>query len=310
MFDATSFDFGTVARGAKVEHRFTIENVYEEDMVISSVSSSCGCTEPRIDKRRLKKFEKAELVAAIDTTGHLGRKDATVTVTFAPPFSAEVQIHVHVYIRSDIVVQPGEVQFGSVRQGAGAKQRVSVTYAGRGDWRIERVESANPSIEARAVETGRTPQLISYDLAVTLKEDAPPGYIRDQLVLVTNDRDARAARVPVVVEGVVLAGLIARPSPLSFGVVEAGQSLTKTLVIQGKAPFRITGVQISDERFQCKLPEEAKAVHVLPVTFAAKDAKAAAGPVNAKLHVETDLNGTQGVDVQISAQVSPPRANP
>ena len=30
MFDHTSHDFGTVARGAKMEHRFTLENIYEE----------------------------------------------------------------------------------------------------------------------------------------------------------------------------------------------------------------------------------------------------------------------------------------
>ena len=37
MFDHTSHDFGVVARGAKVEHRFVIENIYEEDAHIQSV---------------------------------------------------------------------------------------------------------------------------------------------------------------------------------------------------------------------------------------------------------------------------------
>ena len=38
MFDHTTHDFGVIARGAKVEHRFVVENIYEEDAHIKSVS--------------------------------------------------------------------------------------------------------------------------------------------------------------------------------------------------------------------------------------------------------------------------------
>ena len=37
MFDHTTHDFGVVARGAKVEHRFIIENIYEEDAHVESL---------------------------------------------------------------------------------------------------------------------------------------------------------------------------------------------------------------------------------------------------------------------------------
>ena len=48
MFDdTTTHDFGVVARGAKAEHRFVIENIYEEDAHIKSVTSSCQCSKPQ-----------------------------------------------------------------------------------------------------------------------------------------------------------------------------------------------------------------------------------------------------------------------
>ena len=225
------------ARGAKVEHRFIVENIYEEDAHIKSVSSSCGCSTPQVSRKLLKTWEKAEILVTVDTRGFLGRKDATITVVFDQPFPAEVQLHVHTYIRSDIVVQPGAALFGSVMQGAGAQQTLAVSYAGRDDWRIVRVECADPSIEASAAETSRTPGQVGYSLSVRLKPDAPPGYIRDQLVLVTNDYDARAARVPVAVEGLVVAALSVRPSPLMMGVAEAGRPVTRNLVVQGGRRF-------------------------------------------------------------------------
>jgi len=48
MFKVTKHDFGTVARGAKSEFRFEFENIYEEDLHIAGVRSSCGCTSPVI----------------------------------------------------------------------------------------------------------------------------------------------------------------------------------------------------------------------------------------------------------------------
>jgi hypothetical protein len=304
MFSETSHDFGVVAAGAKVEYKFVIQNIYEEDTHIASVQSSCGCTSPKIDKQFLKTWEKAELTAVVntDTRQYYGRKDATITVKFDRPFPAEVQVHIHTYIRRDVVVQPGVVQFGSVGQGTAMKQKLSVSYAGRDDWRIERVESSDPYVEGQVAEVSRGAGLVKYDLYVTLKANAPAGYVQDQLTLVTNDANQRSARVPVTVEGVVSQALSVRPSPLFLGVIETGQPVTRPLVIQGKAPFRITSVRSDDSRFQCKAPEGANTVHLLPVTF---DAKNSLGKITGKIHIETDYPNAKPLDVDVNVQVTP-----
>jgi hypothetical protein len=302
MFDHTTHDFGAVARGAKAEHRFIVKNVYEEDLRIESVKSSCGCSTPRLSKQVLKTWETAEVVVTLDTRDFTGPKDATIFVKFAPPYVGEVQLHIHAKIRGDIVVQPGAVQFGALGQGAGAEQTLAISYAGRNDWKIERVECADPHIETRLVETKRVPGEVGYSLLVKLKQDAPAGYLRDQLMLVTNDFDPRSSRVPVTVEGLVAAALTVRPSPLMMGVVPAGQPITRNLVIQGRAPFRILAVRSADDRFQCKPPADAKTAHILPITFVSKDA-AAPGKLSTKVRIETDLVGTGPVEVDVYVQV-------
>jgi hypothetical protein len=321
--NVTTHDFGVVARGAKAEFRFTVENIYEEDAHIQSVSSSCGCSTPQVNRQLLKTWEKAEVLVTLDTRAFLGQKDATIKVVFDQPFPAEVQLPIHAYIRSDVVVQPGAVQFGAVNQGAEAKQSLSVTYAGRDDWRIDRVECANPSIEAQVVETSRTQtgqfgQLgqtsiagqVGYSLSVRLKKDAPPGYIQDQLVLVTNDNNARAARVPVSIEGLVVAALSVRPSPLLMGVTDVDQPVTRNLVVQGRLPFRIVAVRCGDERFQGATPGDSKLAHVVPVTFSGKRASDSEGNVNATIRIETDLAGANAIEVGVSVQLKPAAAKP
>lgn len=153
---------------------------------------------------------------------------------FDLPFEAEVQVHIHAYIRRDVVVLPGEVQFGSVTQGTAAVQKVSISYAGRDDWQIEGIEKSNPYLECQLAEVSRGEGKVKYNLNVALKSNAPAGYIQDQLILVTNDVNQLAARVPVEVEGVISQALSVRPSPLFLGVVETGQPISKPLVVQGK----------------------------------------------------------------------------
>jgi len=285
MFDHTSHDFGTVARGAKVQHTFTLENVYEEDVHIASVRSSCGCTTPKVSQRLLKTWDQAEIVAEVDTRGYKGRKDATLTVVFDRPFPAEVRLSVHTYIRSDVVIQPGVVEFGTVSQGSNVTRQVTVSYAGRSNWRIERVECNHPYFEAQIAPTSEGSGQVNYQLTVTLAPDAPAGYIDDHLTLVTNDFNPRTARVPVPVEGVVVAALSVRPSPLLMGVTETGGSLTGRLVVQGQSPFTVTEVHTSDPHFRCPLPTEAKKVHLIPVTFTAGSEP---GKVSARINIATD----------------------
>ncbi len=141
-------------------------------------------------------------------------------------------------------------------------------------------------------------------MTAQLKPDAPSGYIRDQLVLVTNDYDLRAARVPVAVEGLVMSALSVRPSPLMMGAVDADQSVTRNIVVQGRAPFRILSARADDAQFHCKPPTEVTMTHVVPVTFQASGPRTTAGTVSAKLHIETDLPGANAVNVTVTVQVA------
>ena len=156
-------------------------------------------------------------MVTIDTRQFLGRKDATIKVMFDKPFKAEVQLQVHCNIRGDVVVQPGVVDFGSVPQGSGAQQQAAVSYAGRRDWQILRVESPNPNLSAKVVEKSRAlgpAWRVEYDLLRDAEGRAPAGYVRDDLILVTNDANPQAARVPVPVEAHHSAGRRRHPSPM------------------------------------------------------------------------------------------------
>ena len=291
MFKVTEHDFGNVARDAKAEFRFEFENLYEEDVHVANVSSTCGCTTPRVENGSLKTYEKGAIVAHVNTDRFLGRKGATLTVTFDKPFYAQVQLRVGAYIRNDVIFDPGSVQFGSVDQGMAKEARVRVQYTGHSNWRIVDVKNANPHLSVQLIEAGRRGGQAWYDLLVKMDDAAPVGYIHDHLLLRTNDPSR--AEVPLLVEGSVVSSVVVSPASLFMGVIEPGQEVTKQLVVRGKRPFRILSIECGDENFRFDTSDAGtpKPLHLIPVTFVAGDAR---GKISRTIRIETDL-GTMTV---------------
>ena len=301
MFNKLDHDFGTVARGADTVYRFEITNLYKQPMHITSVSSSCGCTSPTIENEKFDTYEKAYIVAKFNThLNHTGRKGATLTVRFAPPYQAEVQIHVHGNIRGDVVFTPGAVQFGTVDQGVTKEQRIHVSYAGRSNWQILDVTNDNNFFEVELQEMSRNGGRVSYDLLVRLKDTLPPGYVKDQLTVVTNDNLADTQRIPLFVEGSVVPEISVKPPALVLGNVELGKPITKKLIVRGKKPFRILDVNCGDDCFTFETDKDSKALHFVELTFTPHGNS---GALKVPVKITTDRGPNRGATLMVSATV-------
>ena len=297
MFDTTSHDFGTVARGAKSTFRFKFKNIYKETIHVSSVRTSCKCTIPKINNATLATYEEGSIDCEFNTRSFLGHRDATVTVTIDQPFRAEVQLHVSGNIRSDIVFDPGSVQFGEVDQGTVAEKRVQLNYAGRSDWQVVDVQSAGEYFEVEMSRRQATQGRVSYDLTVRLIDSAPAGYISDQLFIVTNDQ--RSGRIPLAVEGRVVSDVTVIPAKWSLGDVPVGRPVTKQLVVKSKRPFRIVNVDCDDGCFSFDVKDESKKLHLVAVTFTPK----AAGKVEKQIRITTDRSSGVATSLRAYANV-------
>jgi hypothetical protein len=267
------------------------------------VRSSCGCTLPRVEKDTLKTYEKGAIVAEFNTRAFLGQHGAHLTVTIDKPYFAEIHLDVRGYIRTDVVVDPSQVTFGAVDQGVATDRKITIEYAGGQEWKVLEVKPTAPYLTAAVKELRREPGRVSYELNVKLADNAPIGYLRDAVVLTTND--GRAKELPIVVEGRVTPELSVSPSNLMLGVLQPGQSVTKQLIIRAKRPFQITDIKSDAGEITFKAPSAAQQVHVAPVTFTAGSQP---GKINGRITVETDLGSKVTADVQIIGEVTSPLA--
>jgi len=79
-FASTSFDYGVIMQGDKVEHDFKFTNKGNTDLLITSVSASCGCTQPTYPFIPIKPGEEGKIGVVFDSKGKLGRSTPTITV--------------------------------------------------------------------------------------------------------------------------------------------------------------------------------------------------------------------------------------
>ncbi len=283
MFPVKKHEFGTVARGAKAEYAFEFKNLYKETIHIAGVRVSCGCTSTKVSQATVKSLETSSIVAIFNTRSFVGRRGATITVTIDRPYYAEVQLRVDGYIRSDVVFEPGEINFGSLDAGTSAERHIRVTHAGRSNWTLTDVRSANEHIEVLLSEPQRYGGRVTYEMTVRLKETAPVGYFDDQLILVSDDR--YQGKVTLAMSGRVVSPLTVA-NDLVLGTVKSGDEVTRNLVVRAKQPFRIVGIECDDARFVCQAPTQARKVHIIPVTFRASDEE---GDFQVPIRIRTDL---------------------
>jgi hypothetical protein len=79
-FGEYEHDFGKIAEGEKVACTFTFENTGKGALVVSSVTTSCGCTVPKYETKPVLQGEKGTLEVIFDSYGRNGHQTKTITV--------------------------------------------------------------------------------------------------------------------------------------------------------------------------------------------------------------------------------------
>ncbi|MGB4205385.1 MAG: DUF1573 domain-containing protein [Bacteroidales bacterium] len=79
-FEKEIHDFGRVIQGEQVSFGFKFKNSGNALLLISSVSSSCGCTVASFPDKPLKPGEAGVITVSFDSRGRMGMQVKTVTI--------------------------------------------------------------------------------------------------------------------------------------------------------------------------------------------------------------------------------------
>jgi hypothetical protein len=96
-----SFDFGHAAQNKTLHKEFSIRNFGNEDLVIQSVSTTCGCTAALADSKVVKPGGTTALRVSLETRANKGRVQRSVMVHSNDPQAELVEVKV------EATVEPG-----------------------------------------------------------------------------------------------------------------------------------------------------------------------------------------------------------
>ena len=80
VFKEYEHDFGKVAEGEKVGYVFSFDNKGTGNLLISSVTTSCGCTVPEYDSKPVPPGKTGNLEVVFNTSGRSGMQTKTISV--------------------------------------------------------------------------------------------------------------------------------------------------------------------------------------------------------------------------------------
>lgn len=79
-FNTYEHDFGVITEGEKLAYVFSYTNTGTGNLLISSASTSCGCTVPSFSKKPLAPGQKGTMEVIFDSSGFNGFQTKTITV--------------------------------------------------------------------------------------------------------------------------------------------------------------------------------------------------------------------------------------
>ena len=89
-----SFDFGKALPGKTLRKDFTIRNFGEAELVIESISTTCGCTAALSAQRRVAPGGRTALRVTFETRSYSGTVERQVLVRSNDPKTPLVQVRV------------------------------------------------------------------------------------------------------------------------------------------------------------------------------------------------------------------------
>ena len=303
VFPERAFDFGTVARGSKIHHSFKVINRTGQEIHIADKRTKCGCTEVRIGAYDIPPGTQTVIEAVIDTTKFLGYKPSGLTLVIDRPVFVEVDLNLSCFIRGDIILNPGQVDFQIAPHGSTRQATLQLSYGGgQPNWGILKMKTQSSHVTAEVREQGRSADgQLQYLLTATLNPTAPNGFFRDEITLTTNDPSSPT--IPVSVNAQIQPNVTVSPSIVNLGQVKAGAVVKKTVLVRSSKPFKLTALKANkDDLSASPDPDESKPFHTVSLTF---KAPAQAGPYTAVFEIATDLKDEPATKLMAFANIVP-----
>jgi len=130
VVEGTKFNFGSMNRGAVVEHKLTLKNTGKESLHLGPIDASCGCTGAIASDEDLEPGQTASLAITFNSKNFNGTVRKTVTVRTSPALEQPIIIEFTASIVDEIVISPQQFWYKDAE--VGRKSRIVINLKNNG----------------------------------------------------------------------------------------------------------------------------------------------------------------------------------
>src|SRR3954451_5676169 len=118
-------DYGTIAKGEKLDWSFLVKNTGDTDLQIIAAKPGCGCTVADFDKV-IKPGASGKVTAHVDTTAFGGPISKSITLETNDPNTLTAQLTIHAIVKPYVEAYPAGFMRFNLLQGDADSQTVTI----------------------------------------------------------------------------------------------------------------------------------------------------------------------------------------
>lgn len=97
-FEENTYEFGDIHQGDVVEHIFKFTNTGDTPLVITNVTTTCGCTAPKWPKEPIQAGDEGQILVKFNSRGKRGVQNKPITVYSNAKATTKISITTNVLV--------------------------------------------------------------------------------------------------------------------------------------------------------------------------------------------------------------------
>jgi hypothetical protein len=251
------FKFGSVTQGSVVEHKFEIQNIGNEPLLVHSVETSCGCTAAIPPGGAILPGSSAAVTVAFDTSGFSGAKEKTVIVFTNDPEQKDLLLKISGEVQVGIEFSPKRIDVGEVRKSDSSINRI-VYISIPNDSEKELLDVVSNSEAILIKDKTIQPKSGQFSVEFTPSKATVLGNFLDKVFIKTKEDNKESIYV-IPLTGKLIGNFNIEPKVVSLGLINSnsGGIITKTIKITSPAQnnFQIKQVVSQDPIIKTSIRE-------------------------------------------------------
>lgn len=259
VIEERTHDFGEMEAGRPLKHAFKVKNSGDRDLLITSVSPSCGCTASEYDKV-IPPGKEGHITLAVERTdGYAGEVAKTAAVTTNDPLAPSLSLALRAYFKpgkdykggsnpliegkrvGSFSVVPGDRWVTSALRGSSVAGMLYLRNVDTAPVRITDVVHSGTDFTVRLqkLEDGKR-----YELSVVTNPTLKPGQYVETVRLKTDSK--AVPEVPITLDLTVYPLVFVTPNMLNLRTLPLSQNgAPETLPMLSVRKIRDQGLKVT-----------------------------------------------------------------